>query len=90
MSNLIYTPTGLVIDPVGLFVDGNVIDCVDWLIDIMTFSLAGESDDSSIQKAQIINQLAVDCVDSDFTIIDSYFDAVAEYADVDPYALFPL
>ncbi len=86
MSSLIYTPSGLVIDPINLFTDGNIIDCVDWLLDAMTFSLGSASDDSSIQKAQVINQLAVDAVDDGFESIDCYFDAVAEYAELDPYA----
>jgi hypothetical protein len=87
MSNLIYTPTGLIVDEVDLFSGGDVID---WLLDTMTFGLGKESDNSSIQKAQIVNQLAVDCVDNDFTTIDAYFDAVAEYVEIDPYVLFPL
>lgn len=48
---------------------------VDWLLDAMTFSLGSLSDDSSTEKAQVVNQLAVDCVEEGFESIDCYFDA---------------
>lgn len=83
MSNVIYTPSGLVVDTLNPFNNGNWID---WVLNAMTFSLGSLSDDSSIQKAQVINQLAVDAVDDSFESIDVYFDAVAELAEVDPYA----
>lgn len=89
-SSLIYTPSGLVVDDLthpNLFKDG---DFIDWLLDAMTFSLGGLSDDSSIQKAQVINQLAVNAVDDGFESIDCYFDAIAECAEVDPYAFLAL
>lgn len=90
MSNLIYTPSGLVVDSINPFTDNSAIDAVDWLIDKMTFSLGGLSDESSIKKALAINQLAVNCIDDDFATVDTYFDAVAEYAEIDPYIFLPL
>jgi hypothetical protein len=88
MDNLIYTPTGLIVDSMPNFVSH--VNWVDYLIDAMTFSIGGLSDDSSIQKAQIINQLAVDCVDDNFATVDVYLDAVAELAEIDPYVFLCL
>jgi hypothetical protein len=88
MDSLIYTPTGLVVDSMPDFAD--YIDWRDYLIDTMTFSIGGLSDNSSIEKVQTVNQLAVDCVEDDFVTIDCYFDAVAELAEIDPYAFLSL
>jgi hypothetical protein len=89
MSNLIYTPSGLIVDTVNPF-DPFTKDIIDWVLDKMTFSLGKESDDSSSQKAELINQLAVNCIDDDFESVDCYLDAVAEYAEIDPYVFLPL
>jgi hypothetical protein len=89
-NNLIYTPSGLVVDSINPFFNSSAIGAVDWLIDKMTLSLGSLSDDSSIQKALTINRLAVNCIDDDFESVDCYLDAVAEYAEIDPYVFLPL